>query len=459
MDDIQRGFIETFKSFLEEVIWQQRSAPSRLTPLGELVQQHLGSEVAQVPVVSEQVPAHRYIDADVALAVLGAEGRLIGVTGGQQRQHEQLPELLSNPHASFGPGPVDYAAAAVDVDEQRQIVVFGLRLFVFEETPVAVLQRSANPQFGRELATLEVLSAEPEVSGRLLTALRRLMIERSVLRGKVLSFEATDFTPRASGAVFLHRPHIDADAVVLPSGVLESVTRHVTGISDHRQQLLDAGRHLKRGVLLYGPPGTGKTLTVRHLLGRAEGVTCVLLTGATLRFIAEATELARAMQPALVVLEDVDLVAMERTMHGGPQPLLFQVLDALDGLDGDADVVFLLTTNRVDTLEPALAERPGRVDLAVEIPLPDEAARRRLFALYARGLPLSAAAVAAAASRSEGVTGSFAKELTRRTVLRASMEDRAPTDEDLRDSLEELLASGARLTRRLLGGEAGGHFG
>jgi ATP-dependent 26S proteasome regulatory subunit len=203
-------------------------------------------------------------------------------------------------------------------------------------------------------------------------------------------------------------------------------------------------------VLLYGPPGTGKTLTVRHLVGAAEDATVVLLTGPGIGFIREATDLARAMQPALVVLEDIDLVAMERGRFG-PQPLLFAVLDALDGLDGDADVTFLMTTNRVDVLERALAQRPGRVDLAVEVPRPDAAARRALFALYARGLPLSAEAVGAAAERAEGVTASFAKELLRRVVLGAAVEARRVSDDDLVTALDGMLADGAELTRALLG--------
>jgi ATP-dependent 26S proteasome regulatory subunit len=193
----------------------------------------------------------------------------------------------------------------------------------------------------------------------------------------------------------------------------------------------------------------------------------VLLTGTSIRFITEAADLARAMQPAIVVLEDVDLVAHERGMHGGPQPLLFAVLDALDGLDGDSDVAFILTTNRADLLEPALAARPGRVDLAVEIPLPDQDARRRMFALYAAGLGLTDAAVRDAADRAEGVTGSFAKELMRRTVLAAAREDRAVADADLGVALDDLLSAGATLTRSLLGvgglapdePGAGGSFG
>ena len=56
---------------------------------------------------------------------------------------------------------------------------------------------------------------------------------------------------------------------------------------------------------------------------------------------------------------------------------------ALDmGRKGDADVVFVLTTNRADVLEPALAARPGRVDQAVELGLPDATARRALLELY-----------------------------------------------------------------------------
>ena len=69
-------------------------------------------------------------------------------------------------------------------------------------------------------------------------------------------------------------------------------------------------------------------------------------------------------------------------MHPGQHPLLFQLLNEMDGLAEDADVVFVLTTNRADLLEPALAARPGRVDQAVELGLPDATARRALLELY-----------------------------------------------------------------------------
>jgi ATP-dependent 26S proteasome regulatory subunit len=130
-----------------------------------------------------------------------------------------------------------------------------------------------------------------------------------------------------------------------------------------------------------------------------------------------------------------------------------RVLDALDGLDGDADVAFLMTTNRVDVLEPALAERPGRVDLATEIPLPRLAERERLIRLYARNLPFSEAAIRSAAERTARTTGSFAKELVRSSVLLAARRGQQPGDEHLAAALDDLLGIGRRLTRRMLGGE------
>ena len=150
-----------------------------------------------------------------------------------------------------------------------------------------------------------------------------------------------------------------------------------------------------------------------------------------------------------------DATGVVLTFDDGPDPVHTRaVLDALDGLDGDADVTFILTTNRVQVLERALAERPGRVDLAVEIPLPDVGSRRRLFRHYASGLPFSPRAIDAAADRAVETTGSFAKELVRRAVLSAAEQDRVVTDEDLSMALDELLDAGAQLARNLLGGGA-----
>ncbi len=208
--------------------------------------------------------------------------------------------------------------------------------------------------------------------------------------------------------------------MILPAETLAAIRRQVVGVAEHRERLLAAGQHLKRGLLLYGPPGVGKTHSVRFLIGQMTDTTIVELSGDSLRAIGTACSVARTLQPAMIVVEDVDLIAEEREMYGGANPLLFQLLNEMDGLAEDTDVVFLLTTNRPDMLEPALAARPGRVDQAVALELPDADARRRLFALYRGDLEVDESNLDAVIERTEGVTASFLKELLRRAALLAA---------------------------------------
>jgi ATP-dependent 26S proteasome regulatory subunit len=215
---------------------------------------------------------------------------------------------------------------------------------------------------------------------------------------------------------------------------------------------------------------------VRYLLSQMDGVTAIILSGPALSRIGEACSVARALQPYVVVLEDVDLIGEERLPRMGPvighHPLLFQLLSEMDGLDPDIDVTFLLTTNRPEILEPALAARPGRVDLAAELPLPDAAARRRLVRLYQGDVVLDLTEPERMIERTDGVTASFLKELIRKAALLACEDDTCSaagdggraatqtaqaelirvTDEHMTAALNQLLDTKSQLTRVLLGG-------
>ncbi|WP_454114528.1 AAA family ATPase [Microbacterium lacticum] len=456
--DDDDAFLSQFQQLLRRLNERPDDRPGTLTPLGERLQEHLGADPRHLPVVVEQVPPHRLIDLDLALEDVsaGTPSKTLGVTGGQARHHEDLASLIQNPYTRFAAdAAVEYATVADGPRSTRQVVAMGLRLLRWRGKPLVALQRAANPRYGRSTAELEILASDVDTTTAFIDELRRRMNALSVVRGQVVTFGRDEYGQGIGPMTFLDRPDVSADAVILPTGVLERVRDHVVGVTENADALRARGQHLKRGVLLYGPPGTGKTLTVRYLLHELPEATTVLLQGGSLGLVAEAARLARALAPAIVVLEDVDLVAAERGTFG-LQPMLFEVLDALDGIDGDADVAFVLTTNRADVLEPALAARPGRIDLAVEIPLPDAAARRELFALYAAGLPLRTAALEAAADEAEGETASFAKELIRRAVLRATLAGREVTDDDLAAALTELRESTEGVSRILFGGEPGG---
>ena len=441
---------------VRQLVHEDSTADRRGEDLLPILDAHLGVAADELPVVVEPVMVHRWVDTDIALGEIVARdpsARLLGVGGGDQRHHSSLSDLMSNAQwGRFRSGQVDRLNVATGPDTERATVAFGLHVFHHVGAPMVVLQRAGNPEYGSQ-GRLEVLAADPDAAAAMLVGLRDEAMRQSVLWRQVISFSGNPYERSMSGLTFHRRPELPASHVVLPEGTLDQVRAHVVGLAEHRDRLREQGQHLKRGVLLYGPPGTGKTHSVRHLVSAALDTTVVLLSGTELAHVGAAAQIARAHQPAIVVIEDCDLIAEDRDhdFGGGASPLLFTLLDAMDGLDEDADVVFLLTTNRVEALEKALVQRPGRVDLAVEIPLPGETARGALIDLYAADLAFSAAAVSRAARESAGATASYAKELVRRAVLLAAMDGREPTDDDLQSATEELQSDSARLTRALLG--------
>jgi len=78
------------------------------------------------------------------------------------------------------------------------------------------------------------------------------------------------------------------------------------------------------------------------------------------------------------------------------------------------------------------SRRRRRIDLALEIALPDDDGRRRLLALYAKDITIDESTEHALVKRSAGVSGAFIKELARQAWLRGALEDRdAPTARSL----------------------------
>ncbi|MEI5604504.1 hypothetical protein WB307_49725, partial [Streptomyces brasiliscabiei] len=80
--------------------------------------------------------------------------------------------------------------------------------------------RASSPHAMPPTARLELFGTDADATGAALAEIRRLMVERSVLRGQVLSFTPTEYGSHA-GATFLPRPSVDADDVVLAEGVLQ----------------------------------------------------------------------------------------------------------------------------------------------------------------------------------------------------------------------------------------------
>lgn len=452
-------FGAAFKAFLDSMA---AAGPVAEPPFVALLRSHLGAEPAGLPVLSESMDEPDHANVQVAmedyLAHGGRRAELVGVSGEQKRfMGMSLSDLIAPVHGGFSgdrapqPGPVDYVNLPVGPGRTLPCVQYGLYLVAGGSQPLAVLVRGADERHGGGRLAVEAMAAERETAVGFLADLRERMGRRNVYRGQVVSLGRSEYG--SLGITFHELPAVDRDGVVLADGVLERIERDTVVFARHGDALLAVGRHLKRGLLLHGPPGTGKTLSVMYLAGQMPGRTVLLLTGAGFGTIKASCALARALEPAMVVLEDVDLVAEERTMSAsGQNPLLFELLNEMDGLADDADVIFVLTTNRPDLLEPALAARPGRIDQAVEIALPDAACRRRLLLRYGSGLDLRLERLDGLVARTEGVSAAFVKELLRKAALLAAEEggELIVTDAHVDRALDELSQGGA-LVGALLG--------
>ena len=245
--------------------------------------------------------------------------------------------------------------------------------------------------------------------------------------------------------------------IVLPEKTLALIERNTLGFVQRAEQLARLGLSVRKGVLLYGPPGTGKTLIVRWLAGAVDGYTKLIVTAGHYRLLAETFEIARALQPALIVFEDIDLVGGHRDgpwAAGGAT--LNMLLNEMDGLAPEARMLFVLTTNRPEVLEPALAARPGRVDQVIEVGLPGEAERRLLVKRYAGGLRVTEALAAEAAQKVGRASPAFIKELMRRAAQ--AMLERGDTEtlesHDVARAMADMLGAGGRLGARMLGAES-----
>jgi cell division protease FtsH len=445
-DDALR-FIDTIARLTELA---QRALP-RSAELPTRLQAHLGTDVAAMPNSSLTLQAFERANLQLALNAVRENTEVWDVLGLTadigNYSGVSLTTLASG--TFYGPGLTSpqYATVDIGVDETLECLRAGIVLTEYQGSSVAVMLYTRE-HFRPELL-VEVVASTAGVAESFIAHLRELMERNNVRRGKTMSFafgEHGDYT-----LTYVRIPEVGRDDVVLPAADLQAIEQHAIGISDHAVALRAAGQHVKRGLLLYGPPGTGKTHTVSYLINQMPGRTTVILAGPAVAAVGQAGTIARHLQPATIIIEDVDLIGMDRESNEH-NPLLFQMLNEMDGLNDDADVLFILTTNRVDLLEPALSARPGRIDQAIEIGLPDPEARHRLITLYVSA-EIAPDLIERVVGRTEGVAAAFIKELARRAVLRC-LQTGERLGECLEPALDAMLEQSAPILRRSLAAAA-----
>jgi DNA replication protein DnaC len=436
--------------------------------IATLVQTHFHPTPVDNITISERRFPFR-VRADLQRAIDGLFGdkttvcHFCGVRKEYSHEGITLPDcLVPSEHNAAVSTPPQYEEIDIGDDQPIRCLKLGLwflqqgeHKFVVLLTPVGHFSQVTGMQF--QIATLNSPDGT-RITQEFFRHLEESVLKADSYRGKILSLEQAEhsYSGQSSGIKVHKLRTVDREQVILSRKTLDLLDRNVIQFIKQRPQLARSRMATKKGLLFYGPPGTGKTHTIHYLAKALEGHTTLLVTAEQVGLLAEYMTLARLLQPSIVVIEDVDLIARDRSeLNTCEEVLLNKLLNEMDGLREEADILFILTTNRPEALERALASRPGRIDQAIEFPLPDEEGREKLVRLYSQGVEVADQVVQAIVGRTEKVSAAFIKELMRRSV-QFRLERNGAGDIELPDveqALEEMLFSGGSLNLKLLGAE------
>ena len=417
----------------------------------------------QLIATSRQFPGHMRPEVQAAIDKLFSASpiRFFGIHERHRYETLTFASLSRFGDTAHAIAPAQYQDLDIGEAEPVKCLDNGLWLCVTSDNLHYAVLLSAHREHGEEIGIrIEILapagSASAELVRRSFSDIESAVDIARCYRGKVLSFDiGTSYRGRSQGLMVHRLPRVERQSVILPEATLKLLDRNVLNFVEDRARLRRLEQSTRKGILLYGPPGTGKTHTIRYLASNLPGHTTLIITAGQMALLGAYMNLARLLQPAMVVIEDVDLIARDREMMGPcEESLLNKLLNEMDGLKEDADILFVLTTNRPEQLEGALADRPGRIDQAIEVPLPDDIGRRKLIQLYGKGLALDEAFVIEAAHRTSGVSAAFIKELMRRTAQASIGWDGGITIQsaDLREALDDMLFASGKFNVKLLGG-------
>ncbi|HYA74545.1 MAG TPA: ATP-binding protein, partial [Roseiarcus sp.] len=151
------------------------------------------------------------------------------------------------------------------------------------------------------------------------------------------------------------------------------------------QEMLKAeGLTIKRGLLLSGPPGDGKSTAIECFANGIAGEATIIIVEAV-ESLRAVYHLAQALAPAVVILEDLDLMTRSRQ---NPNQLAVkddvtgELLQVLSGASSYPDVVTIATTNHCEAIDEALSRRAGRFDAHVRMGYPTDEEKQRVLELY-----------------------------------------------------------------------------
>ncbi len=152
----------------------------------------------------------------------------------------------------------------------------------------------------------------------------------------------------------------------------------------NREMLKAEGLTIRRGLLLSGPPGDGKSTAIECFVNSIAGEATIIVVEAV-EHIRSIYHLAQQLAPAVVILEDLDLMTKSRQnpyASVAKDDVTGELLQVLSGGSAYADIITIATTNHPEAIDEALAKRAGRFDAHIRMGYPGDTEKQSILALY-----------------------------------------------------------------------------
>ena len=329
-------------------------------------------------------------------------------------------------------------------DEQGRLDILLIHTRGMPLTEDVSLESIAKVTHGFVGADLEALSKEAAMR-----SLRRILPEINLEQPKIpaqilnkIKITKQDFDealrdvqPSAMREVLVQRPNVGWEDIGGLQQVKEELAEAIEWPLKHANLFAEANVDPPKGILLYGPPGTGKTMMAKAVAATSEA-NFISIKGPELiskwvgeseKGVREVFRKARQAAPCVIFFDELDAIAPRR--GGGSEGdahvterVLSQMLTELDGLEDLKGVVVIGATNRPDIIDEALL-RPGRFDRILEVPPPDNEARKHIFQIHTKKKPLeSDVNLDKLVEMTEGMTGADIAALLNAAAMSAIKE-------------------------------------
>jgi transitional endoplasmic reticulum ATPase len=255
------------------------------------------------------------------------------------------------------------------------------------------------------------------------------VLEKMVVTAQDFQMASREIVPTALREFYIEKPLVKWEDIGGLEEVKRIISQNIIRSIKNPEEFQRFGVKPPRGALLYGPPGCGKTLLAMAIASES-GANYITVKGPEIlskwvgeseKAIREIFRKAKASAPCVIFFDEIDSIAKPRSLSSedSDERVLSQLLTDMDSSFNVNNIFVIGATNRPDLIDMSLL-RPGRLDLLIYVPPPDEKTRMDILRIQTSKMPLADdVKLEDIASMTKGFSGADIDALCREAAIMA----------------------------------------